>query len=112
MYSTGGTILETTAKRLYEGLFLVDSGLAAAQWDQIQGTIRRFLDRAEAEVVSMKKWDERKLAYDIRGKSRGTYILCYFECDRPGKTVKKFGGFPPRLSRCSRVITGRVTCGN
>lgn len=73
--------METTTKRLYEGLFLIDSGLATAQWDQVQATIRRFLDRAEATIVSMKKWDERKLVYDIKGKSRGTYILVYFECD-------------------------------
>ena len=73
--------METTTKRLYEELFLVDSSLAASQWDQVLGIIRRFLDRAEATVVSMKKWDERKLAYNIQGRSRGTYILCYFECD-------------------------------
>jgi len=29
----------------------------------------------------MRKWDERKLAYDIERKSRGTYILCYFKAD-------------------------------
>ena len=29
----------------------------------------------------MKKWDERRLAYDVKGKSRGTYILAYFNCD-------------------------------
>jgi small subunit ribosomal protein S6 len=73
--------LETAVKRLYEGLFLIDSALAAAEWEPILGMLRKFLDRAGAEVVSMKKWDDRKLAYDIQGKSRGTYILIYFYCD-------------------------------
>ena len=73
--------METAVKRLYEGLFLIDSALAASQWDQMLEGIRKILDRADAEVVSMKKWDERKLAYEIRGKGRGTYILVYFHCD-------------------------------
>jgi small subunit ribosomal protein S6 len=32
-------------------------------------------------VISLKKWDERRLCYDIQGKSRGTYILVYFNCE-------------------------------
>jgi small subunit ribosomal protein S6 len=68
-------------KKLYEGMFLVDSARAASNWDGINGAIRRILDRAGAEIVSMKKWDDRKLAYDIRGVGRGTYILTYFKVD-------------------------------
>ena len=73
--------METAVKRLYEGLFLVDSALAASQWNELMGAIRKILDRADADVVSLKKWDDRKLAYEIRGISRGTYILVYFHCD-------------------------------
>ena len=71
----------TVAKKLYEGMFLVDSALAASDWDGIMGLIRRLLEKNEAEIVSLKKWDERRLAYNIQGKSRGTYILSYFRCD-------------------------------
>ena len=67
-------------KRIYEALFLVDSALAASQWDHVMEVIQKILDRAEARVISIRKWDERKLAYEIAGKSRGTYILAYFEC--------------------------------
>jgi len=74
--------LETMAeKKLYEGMFLVDSAKAASDWDGINAAIKRILDRAKAEIVSMRKWDDRRLAYDIRGVSRGTYILCYFKAD-------------------------------
>jgi small subunit ribosomal protein S6 len=73
--------LDTVAKKLYEGMFLIDTALAAADWDGTVGMIRKLLEKNEAEVVSMKKWDERRLAYDIEGKSRGTYILSYFRCD-------------------------------
>ena len=73
--------METVVKRLYEAMFLVDSAQAAADWDGINTTIKNILEKAGAEIVSIRKWDERKLVYEIKGKSRGTYILCYFRAD-------------------------------
>ena len=70
--------METVAKRLYEGMFLVDSAQAAADWEGTLSVLNNILQRADAEIVSMRKWQERKLAYDIDHKTRGTYILCYF----------------------------------
>jgi small subunit ribosomal protein S6 len=67
-------------RRLYEAMFLVDSA-AQADWDSISSAARKILEKAGAEIVSMKKWDERKLAYEISGRDRGTYILCYFHAD-------------------------------
>jgi small subunit ribosomal protein S6 len=69
--------LETTVKRLYEAMFLVDSA-KATDWDGTIAAIKTILERIEAEIVVLRKWDERRLAYEIKGKSRGTYILCYF----------------------------------
>jgi len=73
--------LKTVAKRLYEAMFLVDSNLAASDWDGVLATIKNTLSRAQAEIVSLKKWGERRLAYEINHKSKGTYILCYFRAD-------------------------------
>ena len=70
--------MDTVAKRLYEGLFLIDSGEAASDWDGVVETIKRILERGQAEILSIRKWDERRLAYNIAGKDRGTYILAYF----------------------------------
>ena len=63
----------------YEGMFLFDSGFAT-DLSKAQAEIRRILDRAGAEVVFCRKWDERKLAYEIQGHKRGTYVLTYFKC--------------------------------
>jgi small subunit ribosomal protein S6 len=68
-------------KKLYEAMFLVDSGEAGSDWDGVIAAIKKILERAKVEIVSMRKWDDRRLAYDIKGKARGTYILCYFEAD-------------------------------
>ena len=74
--------MKTVAKnKLYEGMFLVDSAEAGADWDGIVATIRTILEKAEAEIVSIRKWDDRRLAYEIKGKGRGTYLLCYFRAD-------------------------------
>ncbi|HUW20992.1 MAG TPA: 30S ribosomal protein S6 [Sedimentisphaerales bacterium] len=73
--------MKTIDKKLYEAMFLVDSVDAASDWDGIQTTIKNILKKVEAEVVSLRKWDDRRLAYDIDGKSKGTYILCYFRTD-------------------------------
>jgi ribosomal protein S6 len=66
---------------MYEGLFLVDSAIAAADWQLVHDAIQKILAKAGADVVSFRKWDERKLTYDIGRVSRGTYILVYFNCD-------------------------------
>ena len=71
----------TSKKNLYEGMFLIDSARAAADWDGIISVITKILETAKAEIVSIRKWDDRKLAYDIKGKSRGLYIICYFRAD-------------------------------
>ncbi len=68
-------------KRLYEGMFLVDSALAAADWEGTLAMVENILKRADAEIVVLRKWDERRLAYDVEHKSRGTYILAYFKAD-------------------------------
>jgi len=73
--------LETEDRKLYEAMFLVDSAEASSDWDGVNAVIKSVLERADTDVISIKKWDERKLAYEINGKTRGTYILCYFRAD-------------------------------
>ncbi len=73
--------METATKRLYEGMFLVDSGEAARDWAGVMNAIETILARSDAEIVSLQKWDERPLAYPIGKVERGTYILAYFRLD-------------------------------
>jgi small subunit ribosomal protein S6 len=72
--------LETAVKKLYEAMFLVDSA-QASDWDAVVKTIETILKRADAEVVAIRNWAERKLAYEIDHKTRGTYVLCFFKAD-------------------------------
>jgi len=99
--------LETSVNtRLYEGMFLVDSAEAAADWDGINAAVRGVLEKAGAEIVSMRKWDERKLAYEINHKERGTYILTYFKVE-PGK-IGQIEGDVQLSERIMRVLVLRA----
>jgi small subunit ribosomal protein S6 len=60
-------------------MFLVDSADATADWEGVVSTIDTFMDRAGAEVISTRKWDDRRLCYEIDGRRRGTYVLTYFK---------------------------------
>ncbi|MBW8000728.1 MAG: 30S ribosomal protein S6 [Planctomycetes bacterium] len=73
--------METVTKKLYEGMFLVDSVLAASDWEGVLGFIQSLLDKVGADTISVRKWNENRLAYEINHKSRGTYILTYFRLE-------------------------------
>ena len=62
----------------YEAMFLFCQSTAS----DLAGCVahlNEILQRAHAEVVAMRKWDDRRLAYEIGGQKRGTYILTYFK---------------------------------
>ncbi len=63
--------------RVYEAMFLVDSGLAAS-WDDLARQLGGILTRHGAEVIGLTRWDERKLAYPVGKQKRGTYALAFF----------------------------------
>ena len=66
---------------MYEGMFLFPQ-TATADMAAAVAHIESILSRADAELVSICKWDERRLAYDIKGNKRGLYFLTYFRADR------------------------------
>lgn len=66
----------------YEGMFLFPQS-ASADLGGTVAHVREILERNGAEVLSLVKWDERRLAYDIRGNKRGLYLLAYFRAATP-----------------------------
>jgi small subunit ribosomal protein S6 len=90
--------------KLYEAMFLVDSA-EATDWDGINATIKTILEKAGAEIVSIRKWDERKLAYEIKGKGKGTYILCYFKAEG-----SKLQGLEKDIQLSERIMRALILC--
>ena len=64
-------------KNTYEGMFLISPAVTVEAEKGI-GIVKNILDRHQGEVIVIKKWDERKLAYEIKGQKRGLYIIAYF----------------------------------
>ena len=62
----------------YEGLFLFPQS-AGANLGEAAEHVQGILGKVEAEVISFKKWEERRLAYEIKGNKRGIYFLTYFK---------------------------------
>lgn len=62
---------------LYEAMFLFDPTFAGS-FENYENEIRRIMDRAEGQIVFLKKWEERRLAYKLKGRKRGVYVLVYF----------------------------------
>jgi len=65
----------------YECLFLIDPTKASTDMDGIKGQLHGTLEKYGAEILASRKWDDRKLAYPIRGHKKGVYHLTFFKAD-------------------------------
>lgn len=63
----------------YEGMFMLAQASMADFAAAVQH-IRDILAKANASIVAMSKWDDRRFAYEIKRQKRGAYILVYFAC--------------------------------
>jgi small subunit ribosomal protein S6 len=68
--------------KTYEGMFLLDAG--HSDFEAVAEPVRQVLTRIGADVLNLKPWDERRLAYTIKGRKRGLYVLTYFKAE-PGR---------------------------
>lgn len=68
----------------YEVMFLFDTA-AVRDWAGIEEEVKRLCGRIGAELLVCVKFDERKLAYEIARRKRGTYVLAYI--DAPSERI-------------------------
>lgn len=71
-------LMKTT--RLYELMMLFDPAEASRTWDKLVEWINELVGKKYGQHVQrVDKWaDARKLAYEIKGLKRGTYMVVYF----------------------------------
>ena len=70
------------AMKKYEAMFLFPAG-AATELEKSVNAVRAMIEKHEGKVLVAKKWDERKLAYELLGQKRGVYIIAYFTAPGP-----------------------------
>ena len=66
---------------VYEGMFILDSNRFARDPEGVSGQIPKIIQEAGGEVLVSRLWEERRLAYPIKGHRKGTYWLTYFRLE-------------------------------
>lgn len=69
------------AGKLYECMFLLDSGKYAVDPQGTIGEIETILERCGASIKAQAPWQDGKLAYPINGHRKGLHYLAYFSMD-------------------------------
>lgn len=64
--------------QVYEGMFIFDSNKFARDQAGLPAEVEKMITDAEGEVLVSRLWEERRLAYPIKGQRKGTYWLIYF----------------------------------
>jgi small subunit ribosomal protein S6 len=75
---------EAAKTNTYEAMFLL--GQTATQENEHGVALAKaVVERHGGKILVIKKWDERKLHYEIKGQKRGTYVITYFKA--PAKAI-------------------------
>ena len=80
-----------TKTRQYEAMFLFGTS-AAANLDATLDRVRKLVEGGGGEIMLLKKFDERRLAYEIKKQKRGLYVLCYYK------------GLPDTVAKITREV--------
>jgi len=62
----------------YEGMFVIDLSEVKKDTNEVEELVEGLIKKCGGELASMARWDERKLAYQIKGRDNGLYTLTYF----------------------------------
>jgi small subunit ribosomal protein S6 len=66
---------------VYECMFLLDTNKVAGDVPAAAQQLHAILERNQAEVLASRSWDERRLAYPVKGQKKGLYYLTYFRSE-------------------------------
>ncbi|MBA3481332.1 MAG: 30S ribosomal protein S6 [Pirellulales bacterium] len=67
---------ENTA--VYEALFILDSNKFARDRDNLAREVEALVEAVDGELLVSRLWEERRLAFPIKGQRKGAYWLMYF----------------------------------
>ena len=70
--------------RIYEIMYLLDNNAVRAGWKEAKAAATGLIEKHGGKVLSARRWDERALAYPIRQRRRGTYLLTYATLEGKG----------------------------
>src|SRR5436309_2970157 len=62
----------------YEAMFLFPPP-GVVDVEGMIANARGIIERHGGKILFIKKWDERKLAYEVKRQKRGTYVIAFYE---------------------------------
>ena len=72
---------------VYEGMFILDQGRYSRDPAAVGQQLADLIEQAGGTMLAARLWDERKLAYPIKGHKKGVYWLTYFKMPSGGLTA-------------------------
>jgi len=69
------------AANTYECMFLLDPSKVSGDVAGAAKQVETILTKNHAEVLASRQWDERRLAYPVKGQKKGLYYLTYFRSE-------------------------------
>jgi len=64
-------------------MFLLDPNKVANNVPDAAKVLHTLIERNHGEILASRPWDERRLAYPIKGHKKGQYYLTYFKTEGP-----------------------------
>jgi small subunit ribosomal protein S6 len=64
--------------RKYETIFILDPDLEEGMAQSAIEKIKGIITQGNGEILKVEDWGKRKLAYEVKKKSKGQYILIHF----------------------------------
>ncbi|HZK71361.1 MAG TPA: 30S ribosomal protein S6, partial [Clostridia bacterium] len=83
-------------KRKYETIFIVDSSIGE---EAVKIVVEKFVNliKEAGEINKVDEWGNKRLAYKIKDKLDGYYVLVLFDADTE---------FPQELERIYKITEG------
>ena len=67
------------ADNVYEGMFILDANRYGRDPESLSNLIASLIQDAGGEILVSRFWEERRLAYPLKGHRKGVYWLTYFK---------------------------------
>ncbi len=64
--------------RKYETIFILDPDLEEEQTQSVIEKVKGIITQTNGEILKVEDWGKRKLAYEVKKKSKGHYFLIHF----------------------------------
>lgn len=69
--------------QVYEGMFILDPSKYSRDPAGATQQVSDIITQHGGTILAARLWDERKLAYPIKGHKKGVYWLTYFRMEGP-----------------------------